>query len=95
MPKISKSQLIKLQKELGTDEAIGDKFGITRQAVHQLRKRLGVGSLREKNPQRNERILAMYEKGKTAQEIAERFDISLSQTFRIIGALRSRRKRKK
>jgi hypothetical protein len=36
MPKITKQELIKLQKALATDEAIGKKFGITRQAVLQL-----------------------------------------------------------
>lgn len=39
MSKISKQELIKLQITLVTDEAIGEKFGITRQAVHQMRKK--------------------------------------------------------
>ena len=38
MPRITKSQLIKLQKKFKTDAAIGEQFGITRQAIHQLRK---------------------------------------------------------
>jgi len=37
MSKITKQELIKLQKSLVTDEAIGEKFGITRQAIHQMR----------------------------------------------------------
>ena len=42
MARISKAQLLKLQKKFKTDAAIGEQFGITRQAVHQLRKSMGL-----------------------------------------------------
>ena len=42
MPRFSKSELIKLQKKLKTDAEIGKKFGITRQAVHTMRKFYGI-----------------------------------------------------
>jgi hypothetical protein len=42
MARISKAQLIKLQKKLKTDAAIGEQFGITRQAVHLLRKKFDI-----------------------------------------------------
>ncbi|HEX7510132.1 MAG TPA: hypothetical protein VF335_02435, partial [Chitinivibrionales bacterium] len=74
MPKISKSELIKLQKSLKTDEAIGKKFSITRQAVHQLRKKYGIPSNLAKNDERNEKILALYKKGVSGTDIAEKMD---------------------
>ena len=42
MARVTKAQLIKLQKQLKVDEAIGAKFGITRQAIHQLRQKYGI-----------------------------------------------------
>jgi biotin operon repressor len=42
MARISKSELIRLQKTLITDKAISEKFGISRQAVHQLRVKYGI-----------------------------------------------------
>ncbi len=95
MARISRSQLIRLQSKLGTDEKIGKKFGITRQAVHQLRKRLGLVSRRVKNPERNARMVAMYNAGTPARELARRFGLSTSQTFRVIGQSRKRRRKRK
>ena len=93
MPRISKAELIKLQKQLTTDEAIGKKFGITRQAVHQMRKMYGIDSSIVGNPERNEEIVALYKKGKPGTDIASKYDLSASQTYRIIneaGALNKR-----
>ncbi|MCU0609988.1 MAG: hypothetical protein MUF22_09510 [Chitinispirillaceae bacterium] len=84
MPKISKTELIKLQKQLGTDAAIGKKYKITRQAIHQLRKKYGIDSTLIDNPERNDKILGAYKKGMTGTAIAKKFDISISQTYRII-----------
>ena len=63
MAKISKSQLIKLQKKLKTDAKIGEEFGITRQAVHQLRKKYKILSVIAKNDERNRKIVSAYNKG--------------------------------
>lgn len=84
MAKVNKEQLIKLQKTLQTDAAIGAKYGITRQAIHQLRIKYGVKSIRDKNVERNEKIRAMYKKGKTGMAIAKEMDMSTSQIFRIL-----------
>jgi DNA invertase Pin-like site-specific DNA recombinase len=84
MFRISKSELVKLQKSLKTDEAIGKKFGITRQAVHQLRKKYGIPSNLVKNDERNEKIVALYKKGNSGITIAEKTGLSISQTYRII-----------
>ena len=81
---VSKSELIKLQKTLGTDEAIAKKFKVTRQAIHQLRNKYGIDSLKAKNPERNAKIVAMYKAGKTGTEIANKFDLSVAQTYRVI-----------
>ena len=84
MATVSKNDLIKLQKTLGTDAEIGKKFGITRQAIHQLRKKYGIESRYAKNPERNEKILALYEKGTSGTAIAEKLGLSISQAYRII-----------
>jgi DNA invertase Pin-like site-specific DNA recombinase len=85
MTRISKVELIHLQKKLKTDEAIGKKLGITRQAVHQWRKKYGIDSRRELNPARNKKILAMYKAGKAGTEIARKVGLGVSQTYRVIG----------
>jgi predicted DNA-binding protein YlxM (UPF0122 family) len=84
MPKISKSELIRLQKSLKTDAAIGEKFGVTRQAIHQYRVKFGIPSNLAKNDERNAKIVALYKKGLTGTEIAKKLDLSISQTYRMI-----------
>ncbi|MBD3419676.1 MAG: hypothetical protein GF398_06120 [Chitinivibrionales bacterium] len=85
MAKVSKTELIRLQRKLKTDAKIGEHFGITRQAVHQLRKKFGIDSMISKNAERNRTILEMYNSsGKTGTTIARKFKLSVSQTYRII-----------
>jgi DNA invertase Pin-like site-specific DNA recombinase len=84
MARISKVELIKLQKALKTDERIAKKYGITRQAVQLMRKRYGIESRLAKNPERNKKIRAMYKAGKTGIEIAKKLGLSMSQTYRMI-----------
>jgi DNA invertase Pin-like site-specific DNA recombinase len=94
MARLTKQQLVTLQKKLGTDQAIGDKVGVTRQAIHQLRNKYGIDSLIAKNAERNKKIVSMYKSGKTGTEIAKKFDLSVSQTYRII-SLSAKGKKKK
>ena len=97
MATVSKSELIKLQKQLGTDDAIAKKFNITRQAIHQLRKKYGIESLIANNPERNKKMVALYKKGISGTVIAEKYGLSVSQTYRIIneaGTLRKREAKK-
>ncbi len=94
MARLSKQQLIALQKKLGTDQAIGDKVGVTRQAIHQLRNKYGIDSLIAKNAERNKKILGMYKGGKTGTDIAKKFELSVSQTYRIISLAGKGRKKK-
>lgn len=84
MAKISKTQLIKLQKSLKTDAKIGEQYGITRQAIHQLRKKYGIESVIAKNAERNEKIVKAYKSGTSGTAIAKNFGLSISQAYRII-----------
>ena len=95
MAKISKQDLVKLQKTLKTDANIGAKFGITRQAVHQLRKKYGIDSRTASNPVRNKKILSLRKSGKGVDTIARQFELSLPQTYRIIKESGAKRKSKK
>jgi Mor family transcriptional regulator len=95
MARISKTELIKLQRQLGTDEAIGKKFKITRQAVHQLRKKYGIDSSYADNPERNAKIIAAYKKGSTGVALARKFELSVSQTYRIIKIAEGKKAKKK
>lgn len=93
MARISKTQLIKLQKKLKTDAAIGEQFGITRQAVHQLRKKYGIESSLADNPQRNAEIVNMYGKGASGTALAKKYKLSISQTYRIINEFKKKTKK--
>ncbi len=84
MAKITKAKLIQLQKRLKTDARIGDQYGITRQAVHQLRKKYDIESVIAKNAERNEKIIKAYESGVSGTSLAKKFKLSISQTYRII-----------
>jgi len=81
---ISKNQLVKLQKKLVTDDAIGKQFGISRQAVHQLRVKYGIAAIARKNDARNAAIIKSAGNGIPCDRIAKKFKLSLAQTYRII-----------
>jgi DNA invertase Pin-like site-specific DNA recombinase len=91
---ISKSELVRLQKKLKTDAKIGEQFQITRQAVHQLRKKYGIESVIAKNDERNQKIVKAYETGASGTAIAKKFDLSVSQTYRIINETKKSEKKK-
>ena len=84
MARITKAQLVKLQKKFKTDAKIGEQFGITRQAVHQLRKKYEIESVIAKNAERNQKIVESYESGASGTALAKKFKLSISQTYRII-----------
>ncbi len=93
MARISKSQLVKLQKQLLTDAKIGEKFGITRQAIHQLRMKYGIDSSIADNPERNAKIVRAYKSGTVGTALAKKFDLSISQAYRIINDANAGKKR--
>jgi DNA invertase Pin-like site-specific DNA recombinase len=84
MARISKSELIRLQKKFKTDARIGEEFGITRQAVHQLRKKYGIESRTAGNPERNKEMVVLRESGHSVEAIAKKFKLSIPQTYRIL-----------
>ncbi len=84
MARITKAKLIQLQKKLETDDKIGKQYGITRQAVYQLRKKYGIEPVIEKNVKRNQKIIEGYKAGKSGRALAREFKLSASQTCRII-----------
>jgi hypothetical protein len=94
MPTIPKSELLKLQKSLKTDQAIGRKYKVTRQAIHQLRKRYGIPAILGKNKERDAKILSLHKKGISVMGIAKKMVLSVSQTYRIIRTFGQKKRRK-
>ncbi|MBN1576196.1 MAG: hypothetical protein JW913_06590 [Chitinispirillaceae bacterium] len=84
MARISKSDLIKLQKKYHTDARIGEEFGITRQAVHQLRKKYNIESRTAGNPERNKEMAGLRAAGRSVDAISKKFKLSIPQTYRIL-----------
>jgi DNA invertase Pin-like site-specific DNA recombinase len=84
MARISAQQLIKLQAKYQTDDAIGKLFGISKQAVHQLRNKYGIAPVPDKHQDRNNEIAAAYTSGMPGTKLAKKFKISVSQAYRII-----------
>ncbi|HON10846.1 MAG TPA: helix-turn-helix domain-containing protein [Chitinispirillaceae bacterium] len=95
MARISKAELIRLQKKFKTDARIGEEFGITRQAVHQLRKKYGIESRTAGNPERNREMVSMRDSGHSVEAIAKKFKLSIPQTYRILKETASSGKAKK
>ena len=95
MARISKEQLIKLQKKLRTDAKIGEQFGITRQAVHQLRKKYGIESMITENTERNDAMIKAHEQGASGMALAKKFKLSVSQTYRILNTPKAAKKKAK
>jgi len=94
LDKVTKGQLYKLQKTHKTDTRIGEALGVSRQAVHQLRKKLGLATVSTEKPERDAEIAAAYIAGETGIAIAKRFGMSISQTYRIINAANGKAKRR-
>lgn len=95
MAKISKQELIKLQKKYVTDARIGEEFGISRQAVHQLRVKFEIESSRKNNDERNENILTMFNNGQNTTIIAKKYSLSIPTIYRIIHKEESKFSKKK
>ena len=90
MSKITKEQIIKLQRKLKTDAAIGDVFGVSRQAIHQLRLKYGITALEERNKERNLEMIKLYKNGISGTKLSQKVDLSISQTYRILDSLKKK-----
>jgi len=84
MARIGKNQLIKLQKRYKTDGAIAGLYGMTRQAVHRLRKKYGIPPVTDRHSERNEQIRALRKNGMSIIKIAKKYNLSTMQTYRIV-----------
>ncbi|MDO5576628.1 MAG: hypothetical protein Q4F84_06070 [Fibrobacter sp.] len=82
--RISKSQLLKLQKKYHTDDAIGQLFGISRQAVQYLRKKYGIAPVDNKCEKRNQELIEEYNRGVVGTKLAKKYNLSITQIYRII-----------
>jgi DNA invertase Pin-like site-specific DNA recombinase len=95
MARISKGQMEKLQKKYQTDEGIGKLFGISRQAVHQLRTKYGIEPVTEKHADRNHDIVKQYQQGVSGTKLARKFKLSISQAYRIINTTKGKKAKKR
>jgi hypothetical protein len=95
MARISRNQLITLQKKLKTDTAIGERFGITRQAIHQLRQKYRIESVIAKNNERNTRIAKAHKTGLSGTALSKKFGLSVSQIYRAINEGDKSKKKKR
>jgi DNA invertase Pin-like site-specific DNA recombinase len=84
MARISKNQLLKLRKKYTTDQAIARLYGISKQAVNQLRIRYGVPAAEHRNRERDQQIANLYRRGVSGTRIASEFKLSVTHTYRII-----------
>ncbi len=95
MARISKDELIVLQNTLKTDAKIGEKFGISRQAVHQLRQKYGLDYNKIKFKDRDDEVVTLYREGKSGVKVAQQLNISISQVYRILKKYEATPRRKK
>jgi len=84
LKKLDKEFIVEKLKENWTDEAIGHLFGISRQAVSQFRKRWDIKTINNRCFERNREILRLREAGTSIKAIANKFDRSVFQIYRII-----------
>lgn len=84
MARIGKNQLMQLQKKYKTDEAIAKLYGMTRQGIHQLRKKYGISFVDDKHKERNQTLCKLHKEGMSVINLAKKFDLSITQTYRIV-----------
>ena len=84
MARIGKNQLISLQKKYKTDEAIAKLYGLSRQAIHQLRQKYRIETISDKYNERNSQILELYSSGVSVSKISKKFNLSITHIYRII-----------
>lgn len=89
-------ELFRLYQEGHTLQQIGDMVNLSKQAIS-LRLRQVEGYDPEQDRQkRDKEIIRLYEESNLkAREIAEKFEISMSMLFRILGGAKRRRRRVK
>lgn len=83
-----------LLRRYKTDHAVGRVLGISKQAVHQHRKKFGIPAVHDRSKiiQRDEKIRSLYEDGVSVREICKRFKLSKSSVYRITGSCKKQRR---
>ena len=74
-------------KKKETDEIIGMRLGISRQAVYQFRKRFGLSRVQGRKLERNKEMLRMSREGCRLRVIAEKFDLTISTAGRVCASV--------
>lgn len=82
--KLTKTDLVWLQKTLGSDTAIASNLNVCPRTVLNWRKRHGIRSIYFKNELRNMQILKLHKKGWDFERIARKVDLSGSHVRTII-----------
>ena len=83
-PKVDIEILKQKHGEKWTDDAIGRLFGASRQAVYQLRKRIGLKNVKGRFARRDRAIIRMRKEKRTIKEISEKYNLSESRTWTIL-----------
>ncbi len=83
-PRISKPDLITLQKLLIADGAIGRKLGISAAGVQKIRKKYGVPAKLIDNTTRNNKIVSLYKKNMAGIVIAKQISLSIPMVYKIL-----------
>jgi len=86
-----KARLKELQKEFKTDGAIGAQFGISRQAIHQLREKCKIKALTSRNVPRNREITKRYNGGVHPFKLAQDYEMSVSQIYRVLNSSKGKK----
>jgi hypothetical protein len=84
--RISRDQLLKLQKRHHTDAAIARLFGLSRQAVHQTRDKFGIDPVPNRHARRNAELARAYRAGASGARLARSHRMSVSQVYRVLAA---------
>jgi len=88
MPRISYNQLLKLQKKYKTDQSIACLYGVSQQYIHKLRKKYGILPVSDRVVERNKEIYNHYYSGLSGRKLAQRYNLSKSQIYRIIADMK-------
>lgn len=83
-------QLKTLQDKYGSDRAIADLYGTSRQTIFQLRKKYNLPPAKSGKPKRNNRIKQLAENGISPIKLSIEFNLSIAQIYRIISKHKKR-----
>jgi len=85
---LTKNQLKRMQKKYKVDTLIAEKMNVSRQAIHQLRKKYNLPKVKDRLLDRNVKIAKDAKGGRSeaARRACVKYGLSISQVYRIIKA---------